>query len=182
MRSISLDEMNRPTKLAHVVLRVPDLEACVDWYETVLGARPVFQNSFVAFLTYDDEHHRIAFVCDPESTPPPPRTSGLEHVAFTYAGLGELLQTYQRLERAGIEPYWCINHGPTTSFYYRDPAGNQVELQHDNYPTEEELKAWFATGAFAENPIGVTFDPKKLVARWERGDAIEELIQQGSAS
>jgi catechol-2,3-dioxygenase len=181
MRSLPLDAMHRPTKLAHVVLKVSDLAACVAWYEKVLGAAPVFRNDFLAFLTYDDEHHRIALVADPGATPPPPHTTGLEHVAFTYAGLGELLQTYRRLRGDGIEPYWCINHGPTTSLYYRDPAGNQVELQHDNFPTEAELKAWFATGAFAKNPIGVPFDPEKLAARWERGDPLEELIRQGSA-
>jgi catechol-2,3-dioxygenase len=181
MRSISTDQVHRPAKLAHVVLKVSDLGACVDWYEKVLGAAPVFRNDFIAFLTYDDEHHRIALLADPEATPPPPRTTGLEHVAFTFAGLGELLETYQRLRRHGIEPYWCINHGPTTSFYYRDPSGNQVELQHDNFATEAELKAWFASGAFAKNPIGVPFDPEALLERWRRGDPLEELVRQGSA-
>lgn len=181
MRSVPLEETNRPTKLAHVVLRVADLDPCVAWYEKVLGAGVVFRNAFLAFLTYDDEHHRIALVADPEATPPPPRTTGLEHVAFTFAGLGELLQTYKRLRHVGIEPYWCINHGPTTSLYYRDPAGNQVELQHDNFPTEAELKAWFESGAFAKNPIGVPFDPEKLLERWQRGDPAEELVRQGSA-
>ncbi len=28
---------------------------------------------------------------------------------------------------------------------------------------------------------GVEFDPDKLLARWENGDRIEELVQQGSA-
>ena len=33
-----------------------------------------------------------------------------------------------RLKAAGILPYWCINHGPTTSLYYKDPDGNVIEL------------------------------------------------------
>jgi hypothetical protein len=35
--------------------------------------------------------------------------------------------------------------------------------------------------AFAANPIGVVFDPEKLAARYEQGDPIEELLQQGAA-
>ena len=35
--------------------------------------------------------------------------------------------------------------------------------------------------AFEKNPIGVEFDPEKLVERYLRGDPIEELIEQGSA-
>lgn len=30
-------------------------------YETVFGARVQYQNPGLAFLTYDDEHHRFAF-------------------------------------------------------------------------------------------------------------------------
>ena len=35
--------------------------------------------------------------------------------------------------------------------------------------------------AFKENPIGVQFEPDKLVARYEQGDPIAELVKQGSA-
>jgi hypothetical protein len=35
--------------------------------------------------------------------------------------------------------------------------------------------------AFAENPVGVGFDPEKLLARYENGDPLEELLQQGAA-
>jgi len=31
-----------------------------------------------------------------------------------------------------------VNHRPTTSMYYRDPDGNRVELQIDNFPTAKE--------------------------------------------
>lgn len=171
-----------PTKLAHVVFRTRRLEELQRWYTTVLGARVVFANAFIAFLTYDDEHHRLALVQAPDLAPAPERpTVGLEHVAFTYAALGDLLATYERLKDEGILPYWCINHGPTTSLYYRDPDGNQVELQVDNFPTAEALHAWFRSGAFAQNPIGVVFDPDRLLARFRNGDPVAELVQQGSA-
>ncbi len=171
-----------PAKLAHVVFRTRCLEDMQRWYCTVLGARIVFANPFIAFLTYDDEHHRIALAEIPGLAPAPDEPAvGLEHVAFTYATLGDLLLTYERLKGEGITPYWCITHGPATSLYYRDPDGNQVELQIDNFPTAEALAAWFQSGAFADNPIGVVFDPERLLARFRNGDPVAELVQQGSA-
>ena len=38
-----------------------------------------------------------------------------------------------------------------------------------------------ASDKFADNPIGVGFDPAKLVERFENGDPIEELLKPGSA-
>ncbi len=105
-----------------------------------------------------------------------------EFLAFiTYDGLGDLLSTYRRLKADGIVPYWCINHGPTTSMYYRDPESNQIELQIDNYEKVEDLNAWMRGTAFSENPLGVEFDPERLIARFESGDPLEELVRQGSA-
>ncbi|MEO8602568.1 MAG: VOC family protein [bacterium] len=173
-------EVRVPAKLAHVVLRTARYTDTVDWYAAVLGARVVFGNPMVSFLTYDDEHHRIAVINVP-GLPDAPAAAGVDHIAFTYSSLGDLLHTYRRLHGAGIAPYWCINHGPTTSLYYRDPNGVQVELQIDNFASLDALQTWMRSGAFKRNPIGVEFDPALLSARFERGDPLDELVQQGSA-
>ena len=164
-----------PSKLAHVVLRTAHIGAARDWYVEVLGCQVMFDGGFLCFLSYDDEHHRVALVSVPDAAPPDGHT-GLEHVAFTYAGLGDLVATYQRLADAGITPHWCINHGPTTSLYYHDPDGNQVELQVDNFDSEDDLAAWFRSGAFASNPIGVEFDPAELAAKYEAGVPAADLL------
>ncbi len=169
-----------PIRFAHAVFRTARLAEMTRWYETVLGAHVVFGNAMLAFLTYDDEHHRIALVELPGLVDRPEGTAGLEHIAYTYATLGDLIATYERLKTAGVTPYWTINHGPTTSMYYRDPDGNQVELQVDNFPSVDALNAWFQSGAFAKNPIGVEFDAERLVARFKAGVPVEELVQQGS--
>jgi len=62
--------------------------------------------------------------------------------------------------------------------YYRDPDSNQVELQVDNFPTVDELHAWFRSGAFAQNPIGVTFDADELVRKFKAGVPVETLVQR----
>ena len=50
----------RPSKFAHVVYRTRRFEEMLRWYQTVFGAKVQFQNPGLAFLTYDDEHHRFA--------------------------------------------------------------------------------------------------------------------------
>ena len=180
-RSVDREQQIPPAKLAHFVVRTGNFQEMRSWYQTVLGASPVFENDMLCFMTYDDEHHRVALINTPGAPERNPEATGVDHIAFTYADLGELLGTFARLKAAGIEPYWCINHGPTTSLYYRDPDSNQIELQIDNFATQEDLDAFFTSGAFAENPIGVEFDPERLLARFEKGDAVDELIVQGSA-
>ena len=165
----------KPRQLAHVVRRTSRFEELVRWYCTVLNAEVVHSDGMLAFLTYDEEHHRIAIAGIPGLPDQPPMAAGTDHIAFTYGDLGDLLHTFRRLKAAGIEPFWCINHGPTTSLYYKDPDGSRVELQVDNLPTAEAIDGWMRTGEFAANPIGVVFDPEELVARYEAGEPIETL-------
>ena len=116
----------------------------------------------------------------PHLQPQNPIGAGLEHYAFTYATMGELLANYARLKKAGIEPAWCINHGFTTSIYYRDPDGNMIETQFDNMRAGE-ADAFMRGEYFARNPIGVDFDPDVLLQRYRNGDAMSELTQFKSA-
>ena len=159
-----------PARLAHVVLRSSQFDALVGWYTTVLGAKVAFSNGALAFLTYDEEHHRIAVLNIPGLQRQPDGMAGMHHMAFTYASLSDLVATYERLDMAGIRPVCCLNHGPTTSMYYADPDGNQVELQIDNYDTVEEAGEFFYSPAFAKNPIGVDFDPADLARRFHAGE------------
>ncbi|MBI1814118.1 MAG: VOC family protein [Deltaproteobacteria bacterium] len=165
----------KPRQLAHVVRRTARFDELVRWYCTVLGAEVVHSDGVLAFLTYDDEHHRIAIASIPGLEEQPMMAAGTDHIAFSYADLGDLLHTFRCLKAAGIEPYWCINRGPTTSLYYKDPDGNRVELQVDSMPSARAIDAWMRSGEFSANPIGVIFDPEELVARYEAGEPIETL-------
>ena len=168
--------MASPVKLAHVVYKTGQLTTMVEWYRSVLEARVVYANDMLAFITYDDEHHRMAFVSVAGAVEPTGGHSGLHHVAFTYASIGDLLGTYERLAKAGVDPFWCVNHGPTLSMYFEDPDGNHVELQIDNFDTDEELEAFFSSGAFDANPIGVAFNPDELLERFKSGASKNELV------
>lgn len=180
-RTLDPNAPARPSKFAHFVLRVRDLDRSIAWYEEVVGMEVVQRVGKLAFLTYDDEHHRLALGETPVESEPTPGAPGLDHVAYTLADLGALLSTYRRLEAKGYRPSLPINHGPTTSLYYTDPDGNGVEFLIDNFDSVELLQGWMQSDEFQANPIGVTFDPEKLVARYEAGDPIEELLKQGAA-
>ena len=168
-----------PAKFAHAVLRTTRFKEMTDWYRTVLGAKIMYENQFLAFMTYDDEHHRIAIASFP-GIERPPHSAGLDHLAYTYASIGDLVATYERLKAAGITPVVTINHGITTSMYYRDPDGNKVELQIDNYDNAQAMQDFFHTADFAKNPIGVDFDPDDLARRYHAGEPLAELIKYDS--
>ena len=167
-----------PVKFAHIVFRTGQKDAMVDWYRKVLEAEVALANPMLTFLTFDDEHHRIAILGMPGLESPAQPVAGLEHFAFTYATLGDLLATYRRLREDEILPYWSINHGPNLSFYYRDPDGNQIELQIDVFESSEAVNAWYATSDFATNPIGVKFDADDLIRRFETGEPLESLTRR----
>ncbi|MDB5579247.1 MAG: biphenyl 2,3-dioxygenase [Bradyrhizobium sp.] len=159
-----------PIKLAHVVFRTSRFAEMLDWYKKVMNAHAAFESDAIAFLAYDDEHHRIAFINVPGLSEQPAGQAGVHHVAFTYDSLDTLLANYRRLKELGVEPIWPVNHGPTTSLYYADPDGNQLEFQIDNYDTVEEAGQFFFSEAFAVNPIGVDLDPAKLHERLLAGE------------
>jgi catechol 2,3-dioxygenase-like lactoylglutathione lyase family enzyme len=166
----------RPLKLAHVVLRTSTLDQSRDWYNQVLMGRTVFENGMVCFLTYDDEHHRIGLINRPDLSGSADDRLGLEHIAFTYESLGDLLSTYKRLSAQNIHPYWTINHGPTISFYYKDPSGNRVELQFDVFDNPADVDAFFEQGGFEENFIGIRVNPEDMISSFEAGVPLEQIL------
>jgi len=167
----------RPSKLAHLVLTTPNLPRARSWYLNVLDAHVAFENDKVCFLSYDDEHHRIGLIGLPNLVERLPSSWGLEHLAFSYPTLGALLAQYSYLKSQGIAPYWTINHGPTISFYYRDPDGNKIETDYDVFPTVAEVNAFFAVN-YKENFMGIIIDPEELIAKYEAGVPLSELVRR----
>lgn len=54
--------MTAPSKFAHIVYRTHRFSEMIDWYTRVFEARLRYRDERFAFLSYDDEHHRMAFV------------------------------------------------------------------------------------------------------------------------
>ena len=64
--------MTAPSKFAHVVYNTHRYEEMIQWYLDVFEARIAHKGEKLAFLTYDDERHRFAFLnLGPIPDPPP---------------------------------------------------------------------------------------------------------------
>ena len=171
----------RPTKFVHVVYRTRRFEQMIRWYQTVFDARVQHQNAALAFLTYDDEHHRFALanlaVLQPESDETDRiGVIGIDHVAYTYSSLHDLFENYAQLKEAGIRPYWCIHHGITVSMYYADPDGNRMEIQVESCGSSEEANAFMKGPHFGANPIGVEFGPDDGLNRLRAGAPVSDFL------
>jgi catechol-2,3-dioxygenase len=170
-------------KFAHIVLQTNQLAAMRTFYCTVLDAHVVYENIMLCFLTFDDEHHRIALVQPPIGELPErtPLTVGLAHSAFTFPSLPDLLAKYSSLAAKGLLPRVCVQHGITTSLYYRDPDGNSVELQIDNFSTPDEATAYMHK-EYDQDPIGPSFAPDKLIEALGAGVPLSTLTTRAWAA
>lgn len=183
------DRVAVPELLAHWVVKTARAPQMIAWYGTVFGARVVHEDSRIAFLTWDNESHRLALVKVPSLLRyllPLARFRrkfyGVDHLAFTFSSVCRLLGTYERLARHGIKPVWSINHGPTTSLYYEDPDGIRLEFQVENFDTAAATAHYFASSAFDANPIGVEIDPGYLLERLRRGEPAASLLAPGAGT
>jgi catechol-2,3-dioxygenase len=171
----------RPTKVAHVVYRTRRFAEMLRWYQAVFDARVQYENPALAFLTFDDEHHRFALlnlaVFQPGGTEADRQGAiGVDHLGYSYGSLRDLLENYAALREKGITPYWCIHHGITVALYYADPDGNQSEFQVDCLDSSEDAAEYMAT-KFSRNPIGVEFDPAEWLAQLRAGADEREMLQ-----
>lgn len=174
----SASTVKSPAGLAHVVLQTSQFKPIVAFYKAFLGAYASYENDVLCFITYDEEHHRVAICHVPGTTPKAPRSAGLAHMAFSFETLDDLLLAYQQRKARGIVPFWCVNHGPTTSIYYQDPDGNQVETQVDNFASAQEATAFMMSPEFAENPIGADFVPEELIEKLANGEDQRTLVKR----
>ena len=149
----------------HVTIKTSRLQQMVDWYRVVLGVEVTFQDDNNAWTTNDEANHRVAFLSVPGLSEDPDKVghTGMHHSAFEYATFADLMASYERLRGEAILPAFCLDHGLTISIYYKDPEGNFVELQSDNFGDWKLSSHFMRTSEdFRSNPIGTFFDPEKV--------------------
>lgn len=78
--------MTKALQLAHFGLRTRDLPAAISWYGKVLGAEVRFRNEVAAFMSFEDEHHRLVLWDDGEPGEKPENARGVDHVGLSCAG------------------------------------------------------------------------------------------------
>lgn len=180
--SVSAGITDKPAYISHYGIRARRYREMVEWYKNVFRAKIQHENEFLAFMTFDEEHHRIVIFEDEATVTKPENAAGVDHVGYGLATFGDLVSTYERLKADGITPFLPLNHGFTTSLYYRDPDGNEVELSVDNFPTKGECDAFVRSARMDEigrPPFGHTFDADELVRLYHEGAPTESLARIG---
>ena len=169
--------------ISHYGLRTRNLAEMVEWYKKFLDAEVQHDMGFGAFMTFDDDHHRIVIFSDDETVDKRSNSAGVDHIGIGLPDFKSLVENYERLKAQGIKPALPVNHGFTTSLYYNDPDGNQIELTVDNFRTKEECRQWVRSEkmAAAMKPpnFGEVFDPEELVRMFHAGSSDEELSRIG---
>jgi catechol-2,3-dioxygenase len=172
----------KPAYISHYGIRARQYREMIQWYQTVFRAKIQHENEFLAFMTFDEEHHRLVIFEDAATVAKPENAAGIDHVGYGFASFGDLVATYERLKADGITPFLPLNHRFTTSLYYHDPDGNEVELSVDNFPTKTECDAFVRSERMAEigrPPFGYVFDPDELVRLYHQGASAEALARIG---
>jgi catechol 2,3-dioxygenase len=172
--------------LHHFGVITAHLEETLDWYAKVLGMTTVQASHGLVFLSNDRAHHRLAVLSLPGTrdtpTPHPHPHAKLQHVAFEYATIDDLLTSWERLNGLGIEPVLAADHGATTAFYYQDPGGNSIELFVDNFGDWDASSEYLRTSPdFQRNPMGTFVDPAQMREAHKAGATAAELHQRARA-
>ena len=141
------DETIIHPKLHHIGLLTGNKQRLLDWYQKVLGMRPINEVDNptdapagsapsllkAAFISNDEFSHRMAIIEVPGLTADPERSKHrrLQHVAVEFATRDELLGSYARLKALGIVPAFSVDKGPQRGFYYEDPRPTKtVRCRH----------------------------------------------------
>ena len=130
-------------RIGHVHLKVADLERALAFYCGVLGFQLTQRyGRGAAFVSAGGYHHHIGLNTWESlgGAPPPPRATGLYHLAILYPSRAELADALQRLIGAGVSLDGASDHGVSEALYLRDPDENGVELYWDR-PREEWPRA-----------------------------------------
>ncbi len=171
------DTKVHPFEMAHVNFHTSRLGEMKAWYMTVLEAKAVHADENYAFLSYDEDFHRIALIRNDRLGDKSGLEPAADHAAFAYRTLDELIHTYERLSEQDIHPVRVINHGPSISLYYLDPDGNHLELQVNRFGSMAEISEFLKSGSFAADPIGVEFDIARFIDALRAGASTDDLFR-----
>jgi catechol 2,3-dioxygenase len=122
------------TRIGHIHLKVADIDRALAFYCGVLGFELTARmGSSAAFISAGGYHHHIGLNTweSKGGSPPPPRATGLYHLAIVYPTRADLGVALQSLIDHNIPLDGAADHGVSEALYLRDPDKNGVELYWD---------------------------------------------------
>jgi len=175
-------------KLQHCGLTTGNLDRMLEWYGKVLGmtankrvAAPAGSPfKTVAFASNDEVNHRLSFFETPGLSIDGDKDhhARVQHIAFEYETLDDLLGTYVRLKKLGIPLLWAADQFIQTALYYEDPDGNIIELNVNNFTDD-----WTVTEQLKNLPsrLHMNVDPEKMIAARQAGASAWEVHERAGA-
>ena len=157
--------INPGVRIGHVHLKVADIDRALAFYVGVLGFQVTQRWPGAAFMSAGDYHHHIALnTWESEgASPPPPRSTGLYHLAILYPTRALLADALRRVAEAQIPLDGAADHGVSEALYLRDPDNNGVELYWDK-PREQ----WPYTADGELNMVNARLDLQNLLGELQR--------------
>ncbi|RYF61338.1 MAG: hypothetical protein EOO27_02405 [Comamonadaceae bacterium] len=185
-------------RMSELVLKTRSLEQLQSWYALLLGHGPFLERKpspdttktavggqerasdvrLAFFKVHEDEHpyNQILALFEVPDLAVDSTGPGLHHFQFMMSSLNDLATKFEQLSAEGFLPHRSANHGPLTSFYYRDPDQNIIELTCSNFATREGESEYYGSEKFRRNPSGVELDPADFVARLRAGEPLDRLL------
>ena len=142
--------MVKPARLAHVVLRVRDLEQSERFYTNLLDLQVTSRigTKMVFMSASEDASHELALLSiGPEAPGPDPSHVGMYHFAWQMKSLEDLRHIYKVIRDSGLEIGGIGDHGISLGVYLFDPDGNEIEVFFE-LPKEDWPDDNIFTGSF----------------------------------
>ncbi|MDO9321560.1 MAG: VOC family protein [Pseudomonas sp.] len=125
----------RPT-LTHIALHVPDLDACIAFYQKYCAMQVIHQRagkgSRIVWMAEAGKEHEFIFVLMPGGQPRQLASDDYSHFGFALDSRAAVDALAARAKAAGCL-VWPPRDEPYPVGYYcglRDPAGNYVEFSY----------------------------------------------------
>lgn len=198
-RLLNLNLDLTPMRISEIVLKTSRFDELKVWYQGVLGVAPFYEHVpkggakkaatgqqerasdiKLCFIRLHMDHPYVQVLAIfevPGTGNAAGDEPGLHHMQLRNATMNDLFKRYERLKSIGILPHRTANHGPGTSFYYRDPDRNIVEISSSNFTSQADYLAYFTSDSYKRNPSGMEIDADEYIARYRSGVSLAELVK-----